>query len=68
MRLLLGGIEFTDQGRGMVLFTRREQVIVGFLILTALVLAVVRYIQVRDDIVAYRRGEVLRVIDEAPPQ
>lgn len=64
----MGGIEFTDQGRGMVLFTRREQVIVGFLILTALVLAVVRYIQVRDDIVAYRRGEVLRVIDEAPPQ
>jgi hypothetical protein len=63
-----GGMEVTDQGSVMALFNKREQLIIGFLILTALVLAAVRYVRVREDIGLYRRGEVLRVIDNAPPR
>ena len=57
-----------DQGSMMVLFNKREQLIIGVLILLALVLAVVRYVQVHRAIAAYHRGELLRVIDNGPPR
>ena len=52
----------------MTLFTRRERLIIGFLIVTALILAVVRYVQIHRDIAVCRRGEVLRGIDDSPHQ
>jgi hypothetical protein len=51
----------------MVQFTKREQLIIGFLVLTALILAVARYCQARKDLALHRRGEVLRVIEHAKP-
>jgi hypothetical protein len=51
----------------MALFSRREKLVIGFLILTGLVIAIVKYIRIHGDIAMYHRGELLRVIDEAPP-
>jgi hypothetical protein len=51
-----------------LLFNKRERFIVGILIIIALVLALMRYLQIRDALNLYRRGELIRVIDETPPQ